>query len=568
MGLQTTTRKTKQRRKPPYPNSVLDRIALTESLEEAGISLKRIHLDGFYQALHRQHYPTLDKFVETYYKYERNEVTEDDDPAFNKPSKNAISSRKNKNLLQLPKPFLNFLTKTPDFVTMTSRIQREMTSADRSTTKLIVELHDGQVVESVLMRYDRKGSGRASLCVSSQVGCAMGCTFCATGTMGLFGNLTAAEILEQMIHANNILAAEYGEREDKSKKLDLVRNVVFMGMGEPLDNYNNVVAACRAMMDCKRWNLAHGRVTVSTVGLISQIRKLTKELPEVSLALSLHAPNQDARTAIVPTATRYPIEQLIDALDNHMMAYLKQRSVNGEFTEEERVKESTRRRAMIEYVMRKCKQRCYLGDRLIDGSKSHHMNVSFVRSDDAVQGETSSFECAHQLGKLCENRHLVVNLIPYNATDVKDKLQCPPFDHMKKFRDIVASYGTFCTIRRTMGADIASACGQLVQKSQENESSKDPNLESSIDIEDVVGAGATRSSNPSKVGGSSSVQSTEKAGDHVQDESLSNASSGFSSWLDSISSDDLDRWSQGLAIAATISASCFFLSTAVMLRRR
>ena len=117
---------------------------------------------------------------------------------------------------------------------------------------------------------------------------------------------------------------------------------------EPLDNYSNVVNACRAMMDRKRWNLAQGRVTVSTVGLISQIRKLTKELPEVSLALSLHAPNQDLRTSIVPTASRYPIEKLIDALDGHMLAYLKTRDV---VTQEERIKESTRRRAMIEYVM-------------------------------------------------------------------------------------------------------------------------------------------------------------------------------------------------------------------------
>ena len=123
-------------------------------------------------------------------------------------------------------------------------------------------------------------------------------------------------------------------------------------MGEPLDNYKNVVAACRAMMDCKRWNLAHGRITVSTVGIISQIRKLTKELPEVSLALSLHAPNQEARSAIVPTATRYPIEQLIDALDDHMMSYLT-KGEGESYTQEERMKESTRRRAMIEYVMRK-----------------------------------------------------------------------------------------------------------------------------------------------------------------------------------------------------------------------
>lgn len=229
MGLNTTTRQKKQRRKASYPNSVLDRQKLTESLEEAGISLKRIHMDAFYQLLHRQHYPPLEKFVENYYTFERKETLEVDDPAINKPLKNPVTQKKNKNRLQLPKAFLNFLLKTPDFVTMTTKIHEKKVSADRSTTKLIVELHDGQVVESVLMRYARKGAGRASLCVSSQVGCAMGCTFCATGTMGLFGNLTMAEILEQMIHANLILADEYENLEDKTKKLDLVRNVVFMG---------------------------------------------------------------------------------------------------------------------------------------------------------------------------------------------------------------------------------------------------------------------------------------------------------------------------------------------------
>jgi adenine C2-methylase RlmN of 23S rRNA A2503 and tRNA A37 len=339
--------KKKTRRKAAYPRSILEKAALSESLEEAGVVMKQLHVDNFYQALHRQHYPPLPEFVDNYYKFERKETLDTE-----KPLKNKMTTRKCKNLVQLPKAFLEFLRKTPDFVTCTSKVQQKLTSQDKSTTKLIVELHDGQVVESVLMRYERKGSGRASLCVSSQCGCAMGCTFCATGTMGLSGNLTAAEILEQLVHADSILAEEYEAREDKSKKLDLVRNIVFMGMGEPLDNYSNVVGACRAMMDRRRWNLAHGRVTVSTVGLVSQIRKLTKELPEVSLALSLHAPNQEMRTAIVPTAARYPIEQLIDALDNHMLAYLKKRT-GDQYTEAERIKESSRRRAMIEYVMRK-----------------------------------------------------------------------------------------------------------------------------------------------------------------------------------------------------------------------
>jgi sorting nexin-8 len=129
-----------------------------------------------------------------------------------------------------------------------------------------------------------------------------------------------------------------------------------MGMGEPLNNYDNVVEACRCLIDRKRWNMAHGRVTVSTVGVTPRIRDLTRDLPEVGLALSLHAPNQAMRSEIVPAAKAYKIEGLIEALDNHMMAYLKKRQANSRFTEEERIKESTRRRAMIEYVMCKYAQ--------------------------------------------------------------------------------------------------------------------------------------------------------------------------------------------------------------------
>ena len=426
--------KVKGRRQPPYPNSILDRKALTEALEEAGIQIKRIHIDTFYQALHRHHYPPLAEFVENYYSNERKEYLkkDDDDNQENhqqqqqqqpeKPLKNRVTSRKNPNKQQLPRAFLEYIKTTSDFVNCTSRVKEALTSNDKSTTKLIVELYDGFVVESVLMRYNQKGSGRASLCVSSQCGCAMGCTFCATGTMGLSGNLTTGEILEQLVHAGRILGEESTQQKDEpgKNKIGSVRNVVFMGMGEPLDNYTNVTEACRAMIDRGRWNLRHGRVTVSTVGLISQIRRLTKELPEVSLALSLHAPNQEARTAIVPTASRYPIEGLIDALDNHMMIYVKQRrnqsnkttSVDQEdqneeqneekYTEEERMKESSRRRAMIEYVM--------------------------------LEGESASFECAHQLGKLCENRHLIVNLIPYNQTDVEDELRCPLCRAYEQFR--------------------------------------------------------------------------------------------------------------------------------------
>ena len=166
----TTSSSVRRRRKAPNPqNSILDRDALQEALDEAGISLKKLHMDGFYQAMHRQHYPPLKQFVETYYKYQRKEY---DEPIA--PLKNAVSNKKNRNRVQLPKVFLQFLESTDKFVTLTSKIHKRMTSKDRSTTKLVIELYDGQIVESVLMRYDRKGNGRASLCVSSQCGCAMG----------------------------------------------------------------------------------------------------------------------------------------------------------------------------------------------------------------------------------------------------------------------------------------------------------------------------------------------------------------------------------------------------------
>jgi hypothetical protein len=212
-----------------------------------------------------------------------------------------------------------------------------------------------------------------------------------------------------------------------------------------------------------------------------------------------------------------------------MMVYIEQRrrsrseaeggisSQLAPYTEEERKKESLRRRAMIEYVM--------------------------------LEGETSSIECAHQLGKLCENRHLVVNLIPYNQTDVKDKLRCPSIERMQHFRDIVASYGTFCTIRRTMGADIASACGQLVQKKEQEEQ----NLKTlAVDIEDVVVARAS----------SDTISDTLR----TTTPRMHNSKAIQKSWMKTLSVDDLDRWIRVLSIATTISATCFLASAALYLR--
>ena len=509
-------RKVKSRRKPPSPNSVLDRSALIQALDDHGISYKPSHIEGLYQALHRANYPDLPDFVSHYLENERLLSERDSSSPPLAPLKNAVTNRKNRNRFNLPNRLLRFLQDPKNgLVTLTSTIQQAKTSSDGTTTKVAVRLHDGQLVESVIMRYTSVGGSRASLCVSSQCGCAMGCTFCATGTMGLSGNLTAGEILEQVVHADHLLADEWNQKDEESrrKKHELVRNVVFMGMGEPLDNYRNVVEACKALIDCKRWNLAHDRVTVSTVGLVSQIRKLTNELPEVSLALSLHAPTQEAREKIVPTARRYPIEELIDAVDGHMMAYLEKRRERlrqrPNYTATERMKESSKRRAMIEYVM--------------------------------LEGETSTLEAAHQLGRLCADRHLVVNLIPYNSTDVKDKLRCPSWDRMQEFRDIVASYKTFVTIRRTMGADIASACGQLI--TQEKEAAEE---KTAVVVRDIEETGTSP-----------------KEPDSVEDEVVQRDSSKVETCQP-----DLERWIPPLAAATGLAATCFLVSTTLFLRRR
>jgi len=190
----------------------------------------------------------------------------------------------------------------------------------------------------------------------------MGCTFCATGTMGIRGNLCSGEILEQVVHASRILAKDANNRKENTRT-DLIRNIVFMGMGEPLNNYANVLTTCRSLIDRRLWNLAHNRVTVSTVGVTSRMKDLTRDLPEVNLALSLHAPNQKMREAIVPAAKGTPIESLIEALDDHMMAFAKRKSLENpqesstalhgdrEFNNHDRVVASKKKRAMIEYVM-------------------------------------------------------------------------------------------------------------------------------------------------------------------------------------------------------------------------
>lgn len=521
------------------PKPILDKKLLLEALKQRGITLKEIHISTFYQQLHRQNYPDLNSFVEEYYRNEgvpsKFNLGEREEDLIVKPAltKNPISkSRTKRNVRRLPKAFLNFLADpNNDFVTVTSSIDSRPTSSDGTTTKLAVKLQDDHIVESVLMRHVSEEGSRATLCVSSQVGCAMGCTFCATGTMGIRGNLSSGEILEQLVHAGKILNEDIdfessetivsanGLKKKKSDHtLNLVRNIVFMGMGEPLNNYDNVIDACRAMIDRRRWNLAHCRVTVSTVGITPKMRQLTIDLPEVNLALSLHAPNQPMREEIVPTAKIYPIQDIINALHEHMTALSKPEphSRRNNITEEKHARK--KKRAMIEYVM--------------------------------LNGNTSSFACAHQLGKLCENKNLVVNLIPYNQTDVKDKHSCPTEQHMKEFQRIVSTYGTFCTIRRTMGADIAGACGQLAVVVQE--------------IPDIEDAPNERYRH--KIGLRETTNIKRRKVDQI---SLKSTCEGNSkSNADRKSDHDIEKWIRPLTYLTAITTICFALSVGNMLSKR
>ena len=311
------------------------------------------------------------------------------------------------------------------FALLTSSVDSVSTSGDSTTTKFVVRLQDGHRIESVLMRHD---GGRNTLCVSSQVGCKMGCTFCATGTLGELGNLTAGEILEQLAHARAYVAAERKrkrngavtesdtetETESCSSAATAVTNVVFMGMGEPLNNYDAVCAAIGPMSDARGFGLAPSRVTVSTVGVVPKMLALAKHHPETRLALSLHAPTQALREKIVPTATAYPLPKIMAALDAYLAAGARART-----------------RAMIEY--------CVLGG--VNDREVH----------------------ARQLGELLRGRDVIVNLIPFNPTDT-------PMGHTPPTREAVqamaavlagAEFGLRTTVRKEMGQDIAGACGQL-----------------------------------------------------------------------------------------------------------
>jgi 23S rRNA (adenine(2503)-C(2))-methyltransferase len=308
------------------------------------------------------------------------------------------------NVPGLPKALVEPIKST--FALFTTKVVRATTSTDE-TTKLLVELQDGMRVETVIIKQGCStarrpdGEPKTTICVSSQVGCKMGCNFCATGSMGELGSLYAGEILEQLIHA---------------RRWACIRNVVFMGMGEPFNNYKNVLRAVRGMLDPKRFGLSGKRVTVSTVGVTQKsIERFTNDLPNVSLAISLHAPNQKLRETLTSAARGLPLPKLMAAVDNHL--------------------EKTGKKVMMEYVM--------------------------------LKGFNDSIATAHELGVLLKGKNVAINLIPYNNTLVKMDYEPTSGEGISAFKEILTKmYGLYTNIRTEKGGDVAAACGQLVVQTE------------------------------------------------------------------------------------------------------
>jgi len=274
----------------------------------------------------------------------------------------------------------------------------ERTADKGGTRKALLKLGGRHVIETVLMGY----KDRVTVCVSSQVGCAMDCGFCATGQMGLLGNLTSGEIAAQVVWARREavkLPASTPQR---------LTNVVFMGMGEPLANYRPVHEAITRIVDPGFIGLGARHVTVSTVGLVPGIRRLTQDMPQVGLAVSLHAADDTLRDELVPVNKRYPLEALEKAIDEW--------------------RRRTHRRVSIEWAM-------------IDGTND----------DDRQAGLLA--EIAYRLGA-----H--VNLIPLNPTPGWPTQPSPP-ERIKQFSRILKAGGVNVTIRDTRGSEIDAACGQL-----------------------------------------------------------------------------------------------------------
>jgi len=266
-------------------------------------------------------------------------------------------------------------------------------SKTKDSLKIQLTLEDGLKVESVLMRHI---DGRNTVCVSSQVGCALACEFCATGKMGFKRNLNPWEIVEQVMFFSRYLKKEGGK----------ITNIVFMGMGEPFLNYDNVIEAIKILNDKEGLNIGARHISISTIGIIKGIEQLSKENLQLNLAVSLHASNNELRTKIIPINKKYPLEQILKTVDD----YIKK----------------TKRKVMFEYLL--------------------------------IKGVNDSDDCAFELAKLMKKPLYFLNLILYNPTNT---FKPSSTERIKKFKEVLKKSGVRFSQRYRFGQDIKAACGQF-----------------------------------------------------------------------------------------------------------
>ncbi|MDF2587439.1 MAG: radical enzyme Cfr family [Anaerocolumna sp.] len=292
-------------------------------------------------------------------------------------------------MTNIPKQLRERLSEISEITNLT--VVDKLESAGGETSKFLFRLYDGRVLESVLMRYHHGNS----VCISSQVGCKMGCKFCASTIGGFERNLTPAEMLDQIYQIQRIS----GER---------VSNVVVMGTGEPLDNYDNLVKFIRILTDENGLNISQRNITVSTCGLVEKMKQLADEELQITLALSLHAPNDNVRQQLMPIANKVDISSAIKACEYYY--------------------QKTGRRITFEYSM--------------------------------VEGVNDLPEHARELATRIKGLNCHVNLIPVNPIKERDYRQSES-KNIQNFKNILEKYRINVTIRREMGTDINAACGQL-----------------------------------------------------------------------------------------------------------
>lgn len=297
----------------------------------------------------------------------------------------------------IPKSLIEKL-KAQGYVAQAIKIIKELKSQKDGTVKYLYSLYDGNIIEGVLMKY-KYGN---TLCVSTQVGCRMNCAFCASGLDGLIRNLSAGEILGQVIAVN----AKNNDGDSRG-----VTNIVLMGSGEPLDNYDNVCKFLSLVSDERGLNISKRNISLSTCGLCDKIKQLADNGYSPTMTISLHAPNDDMRKEIMPIAKKYSISQIIDAVKYYF--------------------DKTGRRIIFEYSM--------------------------------INGKNDSEDCARQLAHIVKGLSCHINLIPLNY--VKERgLDGSNKKNIYRFQALLESQGVSVTVRRSMGSDIEGACGQLRRK--------------------------------------------------------------------------------------------------------